>query len=49
MRNHGSNVPNEFSWYGKDGEAVYTTLVGAVKLRYSLLTIYLFYCMEYKR
>lgn len=37
MRSHGTEVPREIYLYGKAGEPVYDALVGAVKLRYSLL------------
>lgn len=37
MRSHGTDVPREIFLYGKPGEPVYDALVGAVKLRYSLL------------
>ena len=37
MRSHGTDVPREFYWYGKQGEPVYDALVDAVKLRYTLL------------
>lgn len=37
MRSHGTEVPRELYYYGKAGEPVYDALLGAVKLRYSLL------------
>lgn len=37
MRSHGTDVPREFYWYGKQGDPVYDALVDAVKLRYTLL------------
>lgn len=37
MRSHGTDVPREFYYYGSEGDPVYDALVGAVKLRYSLL------------
>ena len=37
MRSHGTEVPRELYYYGKAGEPVYDALVGAIKLRYSLL------------
>ncbi|MBQ6291987.1 MAG: DUF5110 domain-containing protein [Bacteroidales bacterium] len=37
MRSHGSQLQREVYLYGKDGEPVYDALLGAIKLRYSLL------------
>lgn len=37
MRSHGTDVPREVYLYGKPGEPAYEALVGAIKLRYSLL------------
>ena len=37
MRSHGTEVPRELYYYGKAGEPVYDALLGAIKLRYSLL------------
>ena len=37
MRSHGTEVPRELYYYGKAGEPVYDALLGAVKMRYSLL------------
>ena len=37
MRSHGSQLQREVYLYGKKGEPVYDALVGAIKLRYSLL------------
>ena len=37
MRSHGTEVPRELYYYGKAGEPVYDALLGAVKLRYTLL------------
>ena len=37
MRSHGTEVPRELYYYGKAGEPVYDALVGAVKMRYTLL------------
>jgi len=37
MRSHGTEVPRELYYYGSAGEPVYDALVGAVKMRYSLL------------
>lgn len=37
MRSHGTEVPREIPLYGKPGDVVYDALVGAVKMRYSLL------------
>ena len=37
MRSHGADVPREIYLYGKPGEPIYDALVGAIKLRYSLL------------
>ncbi len=37
MRSHGTEVPREITLYGKPGDVVYDALVGAVKMRYSLL------------
>jgi len=37
MRSHGTEVPRELYYYGSTGEPVYDALLGAVKMRYSLL------------
>lgn len=37
MRSHGTDVYREIYHYGKPGEPVYDALVGAIKLRYSLM------------
>ena len=37
MRSHGTEVPRELYYYGQAGEPVYDALLGAIKLRYSLL------------
>ncbi|MBP5647610.1 MAG: DUF5110 domain-containing protein [Bacteroidaceae bacterium] len=37
MRSHGTEVPRELYYYGEAGEPVFDALVGAVKMRYSLL------------
>jgi len=37
MRSHGTEVPRELYYYGEAGEPVYDALLGAVKMRYSLL------------
>ena len=37
MRSHGTEVPRELYYYGKNGEPIYDALLGAIKLRYSLL------------
>jgi alpha-D-xyloside xylohydrolase len=37
MRSHGTEVPRELYYYGQAGEPVYDALLGAVKMRYSLL------------
>ena len=37
MRSHGTEVPRELYYYGSSGEPVYDALLGAVKLRYTLL------------
>ena len=37
MRSHGTEVPRELYYYGTAGEPVYDALLGAVKLRYTLL------------
>ena len=37
MRSHGTEVPRELYHYGKAGEPVFDALLGAVKMRYSLL------------
>ena len=37
MRSHGTEVPRELYYYGSAGEPVYDALLGAVKLRYTLL------------
>ena len=37
MRSHGTEVNRELYYYGKAGEPVYDALLGAIKLRYSLL------------
>ena len=37
MRSHGADVSREIYRYGNAGEPIYDALVGAVKLRYSLL------------
>ena len=37
MRSHGTEVPRELYYYGSAGEPVYDALLGAVKMRYSLL------------
>lgn len=37
MRSHGTGSMREFYYFGKEGEPVYDALVGAVKLRYSLM------------
>ena len=37
MRSHGTEVPRELYYYGQAGEPVFDALVGAVKMRYSLL------------
>lgn len=37
MRSHGTEQYRELYYYGKDGEAVYDALLGAVKLRYRFL------------
>ena len=37
MRSHGTEVPRELYYYGKAGEPVYDALLGAIKMRYSLL------------
>lgn len=37
MRSHGAEVPRELYYYGSAGEPVYDALLGAVKLRYTLL------------
>lgn len=37
MRSHGTDSPREIYLFGKPGEPVYDALLGAVKLRYSLL------------
>ena len=37
MRSHGTEVPREFYYYGEAGEPVFDALLGAVKMRYSLL------------
>ena len=37
MRSHGTEVPRELYYYGTTGEPVYDALLGAVKLRYTLL------------
>jgi len=37
MRSHGTEVPRELYYYGEKGQPVYDALLGAVKLRYSLL------------
>ena len=37
MRSHGTEVPRELYYYGEAGEPVFDALLGAVKLRYSLL------------
>ena len=37
MRSHGTEVPRELYYYGEAGQPVYDALLGAVKMRYSLL------------
>lgn len=37
MRSHGTEVPRELYYYGEAGEPVYDALLGAIKMRYSLL------------
>ena len=37
MRSHGTEVPRELYYYGQAGEPVFDALLGAVKMRYSLL------------
>ncbi|MCM1451989.1 MAG: DUF5110 domain-containing protein [Clostridium sp.] len=37
MRSHGTDTPRELYFYGKPGEPAYDALLGAIKLRYSLL------------
>lgn len=37
MRSHGTEVPRELYYYGSAGEPVYDALLGAIKLRYTLL------------
>ena len=37
MRSHGTEVPRELYYYGQAGQPVYDALLGAVKMRYSLL------------
>ena len=37
MRSHGTEVPREIYYYGKAGEPVYDALLGAIKMRYTLL------------
>lgn len=37
MRSHGTEVPRELYYYGKEGEPIYDALKNAVKLRYALL------------
>ena len=37
MRSHGTEVPRELYYYGEAGEPVFDALLGAVKMRYSLL------------
>ena len=37
MRSHGTEVPRELYYYGEAGEPVFDALLGAIKMRYSLL------------
>lgn len=37
MRSHGTEVPRELYYYGEAGEPIYDALLGAIKMRYSLL------------
>lgn len=37
MRSHGADIPREIYLYGQEGEPIYDALVGAVRLRYTLL------------
>ena len=37
MRSHGTEIPREIYYYGKAGDPIYDALLGAVKLRYTLL------------
>lgn len=37
MRSHGTDIPREIFLYGKPGEEIYDSLVGAIKLRYRLM------------
>lgn len=37
MRSHGTEVPRELYYYGQAGEPVYDALLGAVRMRYTLL------------